>query len=306
MLKSSHFVGKSGLLLPILSRSAWHWYYDDSNGLPYGGSSREAEVQGMQMASIFMSYAGPVFPLTLSETENDIIVDRNISYDFLCPMKAYVFGAQMWKTAILSLILPQKKNCKCHISFCRKLQELQKVLPTILVDGQQLSGKNYMQGYSGDFTGVYGADNPNGSENILPLDGWEGYKALMEDGSYKNAFSPYPRSSSKVTVYTFTDFEAPEEYDAATEAISFAIDPDKTTIMQYGFEGRSTEKMVSAGSSYFVPDNEQWRRKTKLLIVLGDDIGDYTLQGYKDGSCEEGNEAGWCICHCHTIRTDSV
>ena len=90
--------------------------------------------------------------------------------------------------------------------------------------------------YSGDFTGVYGADNPNGSENILPLDSWEGYKALMEDGSYKrNAFSPYPDLPQKVTVYTFTDFEAPEEYDAATQAISFAIDPDKTCLLYTSF-----------------------------------------------------------------------
>lgn len=32
------------------------------------------------------------------------------------------------------------------------------------------------------------------------------------------------------------------------------------------------------------------RRDTKLLIVIGDDITDYTLQGYKNGACEKGNE----------------
>jgi hypothetical protein len=262
------------------------------NGLPYGGSS-EGGGAGHADGSIFMSYAGPVFPLTLSETENDIIVDRNISYDFSLPDEESlrVWGANVEDSYTLTNTSAEEKTVNAIYPFAGSFRELQKVLPTILVDGQQLSAKLYAGGYSGDFTGVYGADNPNGSENILPLDSWEGYKALMEDGSYKrNAFSPYPDLPQKVTVYTFTDFEAPEEYDAATQAISFAIDPDKTTIMQYGFEGGEYREDGFRRFSYFVPDNEQWRRKTKLLIVLGDDIGDYTLQGYKDGGCEEGNE----------------
>jgi len=78
----------------------------------------------------------------------------------------------------------------------------------------------------------------NGSANILQLNSWEGYKALLEDGSYKdNAYTLYPALSQQVTVYTFADFRAPEQYDAATQAISFTIDPAKTTILQYGFEG---------------------------------------------------------------------
>ncbi len=94
----------------------------------------------------------------------------------------------------------------------------------------------------------------------IAFNSWEGYKALLENGCCKsNAFMPYPVLSQQVTVYSFTDFEAPEEYDAATQAISFTIDPDKTTILQYGFNGGEIGDDGFRRYSYFVP-NETSRR----------------------------------------------
>jgi len=56
---------------------------------------------------------------------------------------------------------------------------------------------------------------------------------LLEDGEYQSdAFLPYPELLQKVTVYTFSDIAAPEEYPAATQAIMFTINPDKTSILQ--------------------------------------------------------------------------
>ena len=168
--------------------------------------------------------------------------------------------------------------------------ELGEQLPVVSVDKHQVLPELYAGGYSGGFTGVYGSDNPDGSENILQLDSWEGYKSLMEDGNYQNnAFSPYPELSQQVTVYTFTGFQAPEEYDAATQAISFTIDPDKTMIMQYGFNGGEYREDGFRRFSYFVPRPEQRHRSTKLLIVIGDDLL-IKLEGYKNGACEAGNE----------------
>ena len=149
----------------------------------------------------------------------------------------------------------------------------------------------YAGGYSGGFTGVYGSDNPDGSENILQLDSWEGYKSLMEDGNYQNnAFSPYPELSQQVTVYTFTGFQAPEEYDAATQAISFTIDPDKTMIMQYGFNGGEYREDGFRRFSYFVPRPGSGM-KYKIADCDSDDITDYNLEGYKNGACEAGNDS---------------
>lgn len=92
-------------------------------------------------------------------------------------------------------------------------------------------------------------------------------------------------------VYEFSDYKAPlKEYQVATEAISFTIDPSKTTILQYGFEEMTWIEKGYREYSYFVPDGVTMRAESHLLIVLGDDIADYSLQGYKNGSTELGNE----------------
>jgi hypothetical protein len=164
-------------------------------------------------------------------------------------------------------------------------------MPIITLDGQELSPILYAGGYSGGFTDVHGADDPDGSANILQLNSWKDYKALLEDGSYESqAFAPYPVLSQQVKVYTFTCCEAPVEYDAATQAISFNIDPDKTTILSYGFEGGEFGDDGFRRYSYFVPNGISSRNELKLLVVIGDDIRDYALQGYKNGAYEEGNE----------------
>ena len=80
------------------------------------------------------------------------------------------------------------------------------------------------------------------------------------------------------------------EYEAATQAISFTIDPDKTTILTYGFEGGEFGAEGFRRYSYFVPNENRSRNQLKLLVVIGDDIVDYALQGYKNGACERGNE----------------
>lgn len=262
------------------------------NGLPFGGNAGGGGA-GHTDGSIFMSYAGPVFPLTLNASADDITAARNISYDFSLATEdsLRVWGANVKDSYILSNSSTEDKTVTAVYPFAGSFMDLQKQLPVMSVDHHQISPTLYAGGYSGGFTGVYGSDDPDGSENILQLDSWEGYKLLLEDGNYQdNAFSAYPELSQQVTVYTFTDFEAPEEYDAATQAISFTIDPDKTTIMQYGFNGGDYREDGFRRFSYFVPHPEQRRSGTKLLIVIGDDITDYNLQGYKNGACEADNE----------------
>jgi len=262
------------------------------NFLPFGGRSGSGGA-GHGEGSIFMSYAGPVFPLTLSEEDSTITALRNISYDFSLKSEdsVRVWGAKVKDSYTLSNSSPEEKKVKVIYPFAGSFNELQQLMPVITVNGREIPCTLYAGGYSGGFTGVYGANDPDGSSNLLLLNSWEGYKALLEDGSYqRDAFKPYPVLSQKVIVYSFSDFKAPEEYEAATQAISFNIDPDKTTILQYGFEGSAIGEDGFRQFDYFVPKNEASRKSTKMLIVIGDDIGDYTLQGYKTGACEKGNE----------------
>ncbi|NMB42171.1 MAG: hypothetical protein GX996_09590 [Firmicutes bacterium] len=267
------------------------------NFLPLGGSSGDAGSGGNGHeggSTVFMSYAGPVFPLTLSEQDSKVSADRHITYDFSLANEdsLRVWGAGMQDNYILTNHSGQACRVNILYPFAGSFSELEKQQPTIRIDGATVKPTIYPGGYSGEFTGVYGRDEPDGSENLKPLDSWEGYKNLLADGSYQeNAFSSYPELNQKVTVYEFSDYKAPlEEYRAATEAISFTIDPAKTTILQYGFEGMMWNEKGYREYSYFVPDGVTMRAESHLLIVLGDDIGDYSLQGYKNGSTEPGNE----------------
>jgi hypothetical protein len=255
------------------------------------GSSGSGHTEGSRT---FMSYAGPVFPLTLAEAGSEITASRHIAYDFSLAGEdsLHVWGAQVQDSYVLSNRSEQERTVSILYPFAGSFSEMKKQQPTIKVDDVAVRPTLYPGSYSGGFTGVYGTDDPDGSLNLRQLDSWEGYKVLLEDGSYqRNAFSPYPELNQTVTVYEFSDYQAPlEEYRAATQAISFTIDPAKTTILQYGFEGGEIGDDGFRRYSYFVPDGVSMRSENHMLIVLGDDIGDYDLQGYKNGAVERGNE----------------
>lgn len=261
------------------------------NLFPMGGKSGSGG-SGHEESSTFMSYAGPVFPLTLSEADNAITAKRNTLYNFSLPTEDSIrlWGADVEESYTLFNASTEDKTLNVIYPFAGSFSELQKQMPSITVDGLKVQPALYAGGYAGEFTGV-GENDMDTSYNIQDLDSWEGYKSLLQDGSYQsNAFEPYPILSQQVTVYTFTDFEAPAEYDAATQAISFTINPNKTTIMQYGFNGAEYGDNGYRRFSYFVPNGTIREKETKMLIVLGEDITDYTLQGYKNGACEKGNE----------------
>ncbi len=264
------------------------------NLFPFSGSAGSGGSGHADDSSVFMSYAGPVFPLTLAEADDKISASRNIAYDFSLADEdsLRVWGAQVRDSYVLSNHLEQERAISILYPFAGSFNELAEQMPIITVDGEIVSPTLHPGGYSGGFTGVYGANDPDGSSNIRQLDSWEGYKALLESGSYQaGAFAAYPVLDQQVTVYSFTDFEAPlDEFDAATQAITFTINPEKTTILTYGFNGGNYGEDGWRRLSYFVPNETRRESNEKYLVVIGDDIGEYTLQGYKNGATEKGNE----------------
>jgi len=227
-------------------------------------------------SSTFMSYAGPLFPLTLSEADNTISATRNISYDFSLPNEdsIRVWGADVQDSYTLTNSSTEEKAIEAIYPFAGSFNELQEQMPVISINGRKPSPTLYAGGYPERELGT-----------------WEDYKSLLEDGHYqREAFESYPVLSQQVTVYSFSDFVAPAEYDAATQAISFTIDPAQTTVLLYGFNGMEIREDGFRRYSYFVPDGKSMRSTTKLLIVIGEDLTAYTLQGYKNGACEKGNE----------------
>ena len=264
--------------------------------LSFGGNTGSGSA-GRGESSVFMSYAGPVFPLTLNEADSTIRAARSISYNFSMPYEdsLRIWGAHVTDQYTLSNDAAKDKTVKAIYPFAGSFDDLTDLTPVINVNGQEASpvlyAGRYSGGFTGGFAGSHGEEDSNSSINVVQLNSWEGYKKLLEDGEYENsAFAPYTELSQQVTVYIFSGFTAPEEYDAATQAISFTIDPDRTTLLMYGFNGGEIGDDGFRRFSFFVPNQTHTRHDLKMLIVIGDDITDYTLQGYKTGACEAGNE----------------
>lgn len=260
---------------------------------------------GHDEGTVFMSYAGPVFPLTAEEAPEGLTAERALTWDFApggCDGgEPRQWGAQVSDAYVLSNSTNEDITVTALYPFTGSFDALAQIRPTVTVNGAEAETSLYAGPFSGGLQDMEGRRDPAGEEawNLYYLNSWEDYRTLLQSGSYQaQALADYPVLDTPVTVYQFTDFAAPhEQYQAATQAVTFTIDESATEILSFGFNGCSWDEDTGYRRySYFVPDGIRREPETKVLIVLGDDIGDYTLQGYRDGGCEEGEEIGGVSC----------
>lgn len=255
----------------------------------------------------FLSYAGPVLPLTTLETETGLTAERTVTWDFA--PGAYPDGEpRQWGAAVTDayvLANPTEEDITVTAlyPFAGSFSELAGTLPAVTVDGKTAEPVLHPGPYSGGFQSTFGAETPD-TMNLDTLNSWTEYKTLLESGDYlEQALEDYPVLDTPVTVYRFSNFEAPlEKYRAATQAVSFDMDESGTKIFTYGFNGGEWGEGFRR-YSYFVPDGRRNEPEVKLLIVLGEDIGPYTLQGYQDGGCDPGEEIEGVSCSISRIVT---
>lgn len=155
--------------------------------------------------------------------------------------------------------------------FAGTLRELEEERPILSADWNRLAVTLRAGGYSGGFRGVTDEDD-EGRWNLAQLDSWEGYKTLLEDGSYqKGAFEDYPDLSDVPTiVYEFTASRGTEGEAPSIQA-AFNLDYTKTMVLSFNFNGGSFDYEGGRMSKdYFIPrpgaggyDQPRW------LIVLG-------------------------------------
>lgn len=262
-----------------------------------GGVGAGAGGIGHNEGSRFMSYAGPVFPMTLLGEES-LGADREIRYDFAFPENdgedGRLWGAMVTDTYVLYNESAKARKVTALYPFAGSFISLEKELPRVIAEGEKLETVLYAGDYAGKYMGAWGGeDEQSGSINLSMPESWEDYRALLADGDYRlQALGDGQTFDQRVTVYEFTDNHADlDAYPAATQSIRINIEPEKTDILVYGFEG--SEWDAESGQyrySFFVPDGRRNVTHSKLLIVLGDDIGEYELQGFENGGCNEGEE----------------
>ena len=271
------------------------------------GIAHDAEPLSVE-GTTFMSYAGPVFPLATLESHEGLTASRRVTWDFApgshedgTPRQ---WGAEVEDAYVLTNSTTGDIVATASYPYAGDLSGLSQA-PSLTVDNEPLSATVSAGAYAGSFTD---ANMPAGSSwNLSRPDSWTDYRTLLADGTYRTAaYGEAPALDLPAVVYEFTDFQAPHtEHDAASQAIEFTIDPAATTVLTYGFNGGSWDEETGwQQRSFFVPNGVRRDPEPKLLVVLGEDIGDYTLQGYEDGGCDPGEELD--TVSCTVIRTETT
>lgn len=239
------------LVLAVGIGSAAHFGLFDGMGASSADSSPNASPgDGFDGGSTFMSYAGPVFPISTLENPDGITAERNITLNFLPWAKIWLSnkeeaasrtdlteaerqnvlnsynewfpeGGRYTSSTDLLVIddytltntADKDQTLTLLYPFVSSLMDLDEHLPTLTVNGTQPETDLIYGLYSGGFQGVLGADDPEGSANLNQPNSWEDYKALLSDGTYlAKAMEGYPDlTGTEVIVYAFTDPWGPEE-----------------------------------------------------------------------------------------------
>lgn len=247
----------------------------------------------------FLSYAGPVLPLTTLESDTGLTAERALTFDFTpgtyddgSPRQ---WGAQVTDHYVLTNPTEADVTVTALYPVTGSFASLGSMAPQLTVNGSPAEAILYGSSYAGTFGDEN--DRDGSTHNLAGPYSWEDYAALVSDEGYlTDALGDGPDLSTPVIVYRFSDFSAPHEtYRAATQAVEFTIDESTTTILSYGFNGLSLDAQTGwRRYDYFVPDGIRKESNLKVLVVLGEDISSYTLQGYSNGACETAIDGVTC------------
>ena len=239
-------------------------------------------------ATDFMSNAGPVFPLTLAQAEPALFADRELLLD--CAPYAEENTAAITVTDRYTIRNDSGENCTVTAlyPFVSSLSDLNLLQPVLTADGVAVKSTLY----PGAFPGWFGPASPepeNAEErwNIRHAESWTEYQTLLTGSYQADALAPKTLPEQTVYVYSFTA-SGETTANAATLAITVDADPEKTTILTYGINGYGQDEATGQPQySYFTNEH---RQSLHLLAVLGQDLTGCAMQGYTDGSCEQGKE----------------
>ncbi len=250
-----------------------------TNGADGGAAAEEAAG--------FDSYAGPIFSLLATE-EVPLTAERTVTWSF---PSASSSSAQVQDTYLIHNDSDTPCTVTAYYPFAASLDTLSRFSPAVTLDGQPADTALVMGDYAGTYTGVWRDGGVDDSTwNLAPPQEWTDYADLLADETYWTAaLTECVPLDIPVTVYRFSDSPAPEDQRAATRAVTVTPGAD-TTILTYGFNGYGESDGLPQ-YSYFLREN---RAVSPMLIVLGEDLQDYTLAGYTDGGCQETLELGPC------------
>lgn len=277
---------------------------DSGGGAPSGAAGASGGELPAPSDRDYLWYCGPVLPLTTAEDPAGLTAERTVTWA-MDPEglrserpRDQRRGTEVTDDYILRNTTEKDITVTALYPVAGCLGDLGQLAPEVTVDGAAAETAVRPGPVSGGYENAAGINKPYFTADLSTLDRWEEYKVLLESGLYQEwALAELPALDTPVTVYEFSDFAAPHDrYPAATQSVAFDVRGEETRIFTYGVEG-----LERSGDfrrySFFVPrEDTPPRRELKLLIVLGEDIGSYTLEGYQDGGCHPGEELDGVSC----------
>lgn len=276
-----------------------------------GGGSAEP-------GSSYMAYMGPIFPLTSTSNIAGIEVTRHTDWDFSpyeseiiteemhpdIPENTETFTYDKYESESIvtdSYVLTNSTDKDITLSvlypFAGRFTDAMYTLPKISLDGTSIETGFLAGKYSGSYSPAWGDEDSNEQLNLNNIGSWEGYKALLSDGTYlQDTYREYPSLNIPIIVYEYSDLIYTGEQEASnpTLAVQFDYDINKSTITGWGFNGGGWEgngKGYYSCSRVYIPGGNEIDKDAKVyFIVIGEDIKTPTLQGYQDGGCDKGEE----------------
>ncbi len=262
---------------------------------------------------VYMNYMGPVLPLTIQGDAQGITASRSITFDF-SPYRTYQESyenngeihtydrydseALVTDSYVLENTSGQDQTVTLLYPFAGSMREVWQH-PSLTVNGTAVSAQLHPGPYSGGFTGGWGSDQ-EGTINVQSLDSFAGYVELLSSGAYLDmAFDAFPSLDIPVVVYKLHDYVYSETTEDVNPTLSmdFYIDYEKTYVLSYNMNGASFNRDTGfcsrrISSIEYRPNvaPEFQYPEAGYVIVLGDDLEDYTIQGYRDGGCDPGEE----------------
>lgn len=239
-------------------------------------------------ATDFMSYAGPVFPLTLAQAAPALSADRELLLDCAPYAEENTAAITVTDRYTIHNDSDEDRTVTVLYPFVSSLSDLGTLQPSFTVDGAAVKSTLY----PGAFPGWFGPASPDPELaeerwNLHHAESWTEYQTLLTGSYQADALAPKTLPEQTVYVYSFTA-SGETTANAATLAITVDADPDKTTILTYGINGYGQNEATGLPQySYFTREHHQ---TLHLLAVLGQDLTGCTMQGYTDGSCEQGKE----------------
>ena len=285
------------------------------------GTTADGGGGGGDGGSAFMSYAGPVLPMTLGEENEAITARREITLDFAPWVPVWITneeeaasrdwlteeerrevleqynewfpegGYETYSTDILvtdQYVLTNDnadaQTVTVRYPYVTTLRAAE--APVLTVDGTEAAAETIFGSDAGGFVGNQPEDG--GDWNIQEPDSWEGYRDLLKSGEYEAAaLAPAPDLSKiPAVVYRFTDAAytwTDIEPENPDLVAAFDQDYEATKVLNYGFNAGSWDPEAGRTEAGYSIGRSEWAEETKYLVVIGEDIGPIQLQaGFPD------------------------